>query len=130
MMQNVLDNNIELYAQTICYEYRHGLSHQVMSDFLTERRIVKDPMTVVKFEAGISPQQAVAALRGIIKDIEKDGLPNVVHKMTVWHAMDLLRGGLQYPEPIPAGQIRRKRQIERLKAKTPPNRHRSTRPKA
>jgi hypothetical protein len=129
-MQNVLDNMIELYAQTICYEYQRGLSHQMMSDFSAERRTVKDQMTSVQFEAGISPKQAVAALRGIIKDIEEDGLPNVVYKMTVWHAMDLLRGGLLHPKPIPAGQVRRKRQIERLKAKTPPNRDRSTRPNA
>jgi hypothetical protein len=67
----------EFYASTIAADVQDGILTLGVTDFSHTSIIAIRPRTSVEFEAGISRDEAVAALEAVIEIIENHGLPAV-----------------------------------------------------
>jgi hypothetical protein len=66
---------VQFFARTIVAEAQNGTVKMGVADFSRTRVIAARARTSVEFEAGISREDAMAALRALLKEIETHGLP-------------------------------------------------------
>jgi hypothetical protein len=84
---------VQFCSRTICYHVRDDALYVTVKDFEV-RELGQDPnpvdsarpTTSVEFDAGISEEEALDALRLIVEDIEENGLPETIRKMPREHA--------------------------------------------
>ena len=72
---------VEFHARTIFAEVQNGTLTIGVSDFSRTQIIAARPRTFVEFEAGISRDEAIAALKAVQHKIEVDGLPDICWSM-------------------------------------------------
>jgi hypothetical protein len=72
---------VEFHARAIFAEVQNGTLSIGVSDFSRTQIVAARPRTFVEFEAGISRDEAIAALQAIQHKIEADGLPDTCWSM-------------------------------------------------
>jgi len=65
----------QFFARTIVAEVQNGTLKMGVADFSRTPIIAARPRTSVEFETGITREDAIAALRALLKEIETHGLP-------------------------------------------------------
>ena len=66
---------VEFHARTIYAEVQNGTVMMGVTNFSRTQIIAARPRTLVEFEAGISREEAMAALMALRKEIKANGLP-------------------------------------------------------
>ena len=77
---------VQFFARTIVAEAQSGTLKMGVADFSRTRVIAARARTSVEFEAGISREDAMAALTALLKEIETHGLPETSLSIDREHA--------------------------------------------
>jgi hypothetical protein len=88
-------HNVQFFARTIVAEVRDGTLEIGVANFSRTPIIAARARTSVEFEAGISREEAMAALTALLKEIETNGLPETSCLINREHARKfdrMLRG--------------------------------------
>ncbi len=77
---------VQFHARTIVAEVQNGSLRMSITDFSRTPIIAARPRTSVEFEAGMSREEAMAALMALLKEIEVQGLPETSFSIDRKHA--------------------------------------------
>ena len=77
---------VQFHARTIVAEVQNGVLKIGVTDFSSTPIIAARPRTSVEFEAGMSREEAMAALMALLKEIEVKGLPETCCSIDREHA--------------------------------------------
>jgi hypothetical protein len=85
---------VQFHARTIGYEFYDGEVVECTCNYEIREVVKKNDIhavTKVEFDSSISAAHAISALQSIIRDIRKDGFPEVDEQMSRKDAAQLLR---------------------------------------
>jgi hypothetical protein len=80
------ENRMQFHARSIVAEVQNGALRLGITDFSRTPIIAARPRTSVKFEAGISREEAMAALEALLQEIEANGIPETSFSINRDHA--------------------------------------------
>jgi hypothetical protein len=91
MIEKKTVTQVKIFSNTIFYRVDSDTFRSGAMNFSLTQNVVKDPETWVRFEAGITADQAVNALREITSNIKAKGLPTTTFEWPAKLAQGLLK---------------------------------------